>query len=107
MGKVDIESKRYMRDKKHFADAFNYLLYEGKPIINPEDLYPLDTTEIAVPYGNNATVRKQRYRDILKLWHVLTDEKTVYAVLGLENQSRTHYAMPVKTSEQVKYLAKL
>ena len=37
MGKVDIESKKYMRDKKHFADAFNYLLYEGKPIIDPEE----------------------------------------------------------------------
>ena len=97
MGKVDIESKKYMRDKNHFADAFNYLLYEGKPIINPDDLYSLDTTEVVVPYGNNATVRKQRYRDILKIWHVLKDEKTAYAVLGIENQFKTHYAMPVKT----------
>ena len=97
MGKVDIESEKYMRDKKHFADAFNYLLYEGKPIIDPEDLYPADTTEMAVPYGNNAAVPKQRYRDVLKIWHVLKDEKAVYAVLGIENQSNIHYAMPVKT----------
>lgn len=97
LGKVDIESKKYMRDKKHFADAFNYLLYEGKPIIDPEDLYPADTTEMAVPYGNNAAVPKQRYRDVLKIWHVLKDEKTVYAVLGVENQANIHYAMPIKT----------
>ena len=29
--------------------------------------------------------------------NVLKDEKTVYAVLGVENQANIHYAMPIKT----------
>ena len=30
MGKVDILTKEYMSDNAVFADAFNYLLYDGK-----------------------------------------------------------------------------
>ena len=28
MGNIDIESKKYMSDNAHFADAFNYLIYD-------------------------------------------------------------------------------
>lgn len=35
-----------MRKNNIFADAFNYLIYEGKPVVDPERLRELDTTEI-------------------------------------------------------------
>ena len=36
MGKVDTVTKAYMRKNNIFADAFNYLIYEGKTVVEPE-----------------------------------------------------------------------
>ena len=96
MGNIDAESKKYMSDSAHFADAFNYLIYDGKPVIDPKNLTPLDTTEIVIPYGNEAREPEQKYRDVLKLWQAMTDGEGIYAVLGSEIQANVHYAMPVK-----------
>ena len=41
MGKVDTVTKAYMRKNNFFADAFNYLIYDGKPVVNPEQLREL------------------------------------------------------------------
>ena len=96
MGRIDTETKAFMSDPSRFADAFNYLIYDGQPVIKPEDLKPLDTTEIAIPYGSNARVPEQKYRDVLKLVSIMKDDEAIYAVLGVENQAKIHYAMPVK-----------
>ena len=96
MGNIDTESKKYMSDNAHFADAFNYLIYDGEPVIDPNSLSPLDTTEIVIPYGNEAREPEQKYRDVLKLWQAMTDGEAVYAILGSEIQANVHYAMPVK-----------
>ena len=96
MGNIDAESKKYMNDNARFADAFNYLIYDGKCVIDPMSLSPLDSTEIAVPYGNEAREPEQKYRDVLKLWQAMTDGEAIYAVLGNEIQADVHYAMPVK-----------
>ena len=40
MGKVDTVTKAYMRKNNIFADAFNYLIYEGKPVVDPEQRLP-------------------------------------------------------------------
>lgn len=45
----DSVSKKYLQDNERFADLFNFYLYDGKRIINPQELKPLDTTEIALP----------------------------------------------------------
>ena len=81
---------------RFFADMFNFLLYDGSPVIKPENLRELDTTEIAIPYGNGARVPVQKYRDILKLWSAYMDDTAVYVMLGAELQGKAHYAMPVK-----------
>ena len=99
MGRIDTETKAFMSDPARFADAFNYLIYDGEPVIKPEELKPLDTTEIAVPYGNNARAPEQKYRDVLKLLTAMRDDEAIYAVLGVENQAKVHYAMPVKNMQ--------
>ena len=69
--------------------------YNGRQMIKPERLRELDTTEIAVPYGSgDAGVPEQKYRDVLKM--MMTDGDMAYCLLGIENQSDIHYAMPVK-----------
>ena len=44
----DSMTKRYLARPKVFADAFNYLMFDGKKVIKPGDLKELDPTEIAV-----------------------------------------------------------
>ena len=96
MGAMDTEGKQYLSNPVFFADAFNYLLYDGKQVIKPEALRELDTTELAVPYGNNARVPVQKYRDLLKLWNAMMDGNAIYVILGAELQDKVHYGMPVK-----------
>lgn len=59
MGKIDIEAKNYLLHNDRFADIFNFYLYGGERRIEPDDLKPLDTGLITVPYGNNAREPKQ------------------------------------------------
>ncbi|WP_031549187.1 hypothetical protein [Oribacterium sp. FC2011] len=56
----------------------------------------MDTSQITVPYGNNAHLPVQKYRDLLRIWEAKTDGKAIYVILGAEIQGRVHYAMPVK-----------
>lgn len=48
MGATDDVTKEYMKDNNVFADAFNYLIYNGRQVIKPSSLQELDTTEIAL-----------------------------------------------------------
>ena len=142
MGTADMVTKEYMRENAVFADAFNYLIYNGKKVIDPAKLKEIDPTEIALPFGDeekagkekagkekdgedknrkaqgtewssvkNESVRKktagragkktdavQRYRDLLKFAVIKQDERTSYVLLGIENQTDVHYAMPVRNA---------
>ena len=93
MGKIDSMAKDYFRDPVRFAATFNYLMYGGDPVINPNDLTPLDSTEVKV-VANDSPV--QKYRDLLNQWGVMEDGHMVYVLLGAELQAHVHYAMPVK-----------
>lgn len=93
MGKLDIDAKQYFGIAAHFADAFNFLLYGGKQVVDPDDLKELDATEIALPFKDKDRDRIQRQRDLLR---AMTDGSAVYLILGSELQSEVHYAMPVK-----------
>lgn len=96
MGRIDIEARNYLRDNRHFADAFNYYLYDGRQVIDPAALKPLDTAELAIPAFGGKRKPMQGYRDGLNAWSVMEDESGVYVILGAEAQSHIHYAMPVK-----------
>lgn len=101
MGMADAVTKQYMRENTVFADAFNFLLYHGESVIQPETLQELDTTEVAIPFtmddkGKWQAQAVQKYRDILKMSTVMTDGKVAYVLLGVETQTEIHYAMPVR-----------
>ena len=96
MGAIDIEVKAYMSDKTRFADAFNFSIYNGDYVIQPDNLNSMDTTAITLPYGEKAKAAIQKYRDLLKLYAAMQDEQAIYLVLGLELQTHIHYAMPVR-----------
>lgn len=102
MGLADTVTKAYMKENTVFADAFNYLIYGGKAVVNPAQLQELDTTEIALPFGaqnENKTQPDdavQKYRDVLKSAVIKQDGEAAYILLGIENQTDIHYAMPVR-----------
>ena len=99
MGVADKETKAYMRENKIFADAFNFFLYDGAQKIQPERLRELDTTELAQLPGTDEKQLSeviQKYRDVLKTAVIMQDEKASYLLLGIENQTDVHYAMPVR-----------
>lgn len=97
MGVKDIVTKDYTDDNRIFADAFNLLVYEGETVIRPEKLKKLDSVMIGVPYGaDGALLPVQKFRDGLKCLTAMEDDEAVYLLLGLENQTGVHYAMPVR-----------
>lgn len=101
MGRKDTVTKAYMRNNSVFADAFNYLIYGGKTVVDPEKLHELDTTEIALPFvqeenGTRKEEAVQKYRDVLKSAVIKRDNEATYILLGIENQTDIHYAMPVR-----------
>ena len=102
MGLADAVTKAYMKENTVFADAFNYLIYGGKAVVDPAQLQELDTTEIALPFGAQDKNGKQpddavqKYRDVLKSAVIIRDEEVAYILLGIESQTDIHYAMPVR-----------
>ena len=97
MGRKDTLTKEYMADNHIFADAFNYFMFDGKNVIKAENLRELDSAEFTVPYGMNGKLLPvQKDRDVLKMASMKYDDSAVYLLLGIENQSEIHYAMPVK-----------
>ena len=96
MAEKDTIGKWYMSHNAIFADAFNFLLYGGEPVIRPEELREVDTTEVTLPYGKNARLPLQKIRDLKRIWAARQDRRAVYILLGGELQDRVHYAVPVK-----------
>jgi len=97
--KADTITKDYVRDAGIFADIFNYFVYGGRQVIRPEQLTERDTTKIALPYGaDGALVPVQKFRDVQKMYTVMTDGKTEYVLYGTENQAEIHHAMVVKNN---------
>ena len=101
MGMADAVTKQYMKENTVFADAFNFLLYNGENVIQPQTLRELDTAEVVIPFtvddkGKKQAQAVQKYRDILKMITVMTDDKAAYVLFGVEAQTDIHYAMPVR-----------
>ena len=97
MGQKDTITKRYMSKPEYFADAFNYFVFGGEQIIRPENLVEQDPVEIGIiPLELYDNEMVQKFRDVLKECVLMQDEKVAYLLLGIENQSDVHYAMPVR-----------
>ena len=98
MAKKDIDTKQYMRNPRRFADFFNGLIFHGKQVIDYSLLEEIDTSMLSViPYSKKKGHKSvQKFRDIIKKSVIMKADKGYFALLGIENQSDIHYAMPVK-----------
>jgi hypothetical protein len=98
LGEKNDVTRKYIQQNRIFADAFNFFMYGGKQVIDPESLQEMDTQENVILRGNKTGKRqtKQRTRDLVKLVSVMTNKDGAYMILAVENQSDVHYAMPVR-----------
>ena len=84
IGAIDAITKAYIRKNEVFADAFNYFMYDGAQMIQPDQLRELDPTEIAILFNENDTQDRQstkkeiiqKYRDHLKSAAIMEDGET-------------------------------
>ncbi len=96
MGNADTILKDYFQDPLIFADAFNFFLSKTGLHVDARKLRPLDTDQVLLPFGIDAETRLERFRDLLNALVSMTDGKTTYLILGIENQRNVHLAMPVR-----------
>ncbi len=97
MGKKDTKAKEYLSDNSRFADLCNFVLFQGEQVIKAETLTEKDTTEALSVLGiDDEEIEFQKWRDLLKSVVVKRNKDVVFVLIGVENQSDIHYAMPVK-----------
>lgn len=90
--KPDTILKTFWKNNQRFADLFNTVLFEGNPVLKPNDLQEVDTDVSSIIKFNGHAEIVQRILDVVR--------KTAYGVdfiiWGLENQEKIHYAMPLR-----------
>jgi len=98
MGEIDSKARAYVKQPAIFADLFNYLLYDGEQKIKPSMLKEADPVEaVFLKRNRGKDITEQKYRDVLKNAVIMQDDNFSYhLILGVENQTSVHYAMPVK-----------
>lgn len=101
MGQKDTLTKQYISNNVVFADICNYYIYHGESVIQPEQLRPLDPKEFALLQKADTSFAKNlpsvnKQRDVLKYITAKAAGNAAYLIIGIENQSDIHYAMPVR-----------
>ena len=93
MGQSNAAVRQWMGNPKRFADLFNATVFNGKQVIQPEELEPVDGEEdILLTDKNGKNQEVHRYRDIVMKWK----KDAVLILLACENQAKVHYAMSVR-----------
>lgn len=97
MGIKDIVTKEFTEDTTIFADAFNFLVYDGEQVIQADDFDEQDPVEKTVDKGNESQlIGTERIRDLKKMLTVRSDGETSYIIMAIENQSDINRVMPLR-----------
>ena len=97
MGAKDTKAKEFLSDNRRFADLCNFYLFNGQDTIKAEELQTQDTTEVLSVFGvTKKELMVQKWRDLLKKIIIKRTDFCTYMIIGVENQTDIHYAMPVK-----------
>lgn len=92
MAKKDIISNEYFEDKERFADLLNGYLFDGKNVIQPEDLTESNAYVARIQKINSDINAQAVLRDVVKILQI----RMKIILIVLQNQSDIHYAMPVR-----------
>ena len=94
--KPDTVLKNYWRNNEQFADLFNAVLFDGEPVIKPEELEDADTDESSVLEHREYAESIQASRDNIKIRKKSVVHGVEYVLLGNESQQHIHYAIPMR-----------
>ncbi|HAJ50959.1 MAG TPA: hypothetical protein DCL84_11315 [Eubacterium sp.] len=90
--KPDTAMKTFWRNNERFADLFNAVAFNGRQVINPDELTEMDTDVSGIIQFTDYNESLVRTRDIIKKFY----NGIEFTILGLELQTNPHYAMPVR-----------
>ena len=93
MGQKDILLKNYFTPDI-FADAINAIVYDGKQVVTPERMNPIDIETQRVEDENGNVKTDTRLRDSAKVVEV---DDAIYCLFAIEHQSVEDYTMPLIT----------
>ena len=97
MSTIDTVTKNFISDNEVFADVVNFLIFNSEKVVTPDSLVEMDSPSVIVPYGtDNSGTPVQKERDVIKNVTCKMFSDTVFAIVGIENQTNIHYAMPDK-----------
>ncbi len=92
MGQKDLSLVRYFEDQGRYADLINGFVFQGKQVVSEDDVQDMDSRVTGVIDRLKKRFLVQKYRDGVK--RIVLGMGV--AVVGLENQDRIHYGMPVR-----------
>ena len=81
----------FLKDNRIYAALFNGYLFHGNEVITPAELKPVGTAYAETAMGGGKAIKVERYRDNLRI-----SSQGYLVVLGVENQDKIHYAMPLR-----------
>jgi hypothetical protein len=90
VGEKDITEKTLLAYNDVFADIVNVLLFDGKKILNPENLE--DASSISMYKADDSKLHEQE-RDVSKYWK---NKNVKIAMTGIENQTVPEMYMPLR-----------
>lgn len=92
--KPDAVLKEYWKNNERFADFFNAVLFGGREVIHASQLEERDTEESNVLELGDKDESITAARDLFRV--LKTAIGVEFALVGIENQDKIHYGMPVR-----------
>ncbi len=93
MQEKNVVMNKYWSDNERFADIMNIAMFHKSGLLSAVQLKEADGYESAMVGKENKKKKGvEKYRDIVKK----STGKANFMILGIENQSDIHYAMPVR-----------
>lgn len=83
---------RYFDDDERFADFINGFVFEGKQVVTEHDISGHDPNVTGIFQKLHHKLAVRKIRDAIR--KVVFD--TCFILVGLENQDKVHYAMPIR-----------
>lgn len=92
MGQKDISLVRYFEDQERYADLINGFIFDGDQVVTGQDILDMDSRATGVWGRIKGRFTVQKYRDCVRKVIFGMD----FAIVGIENQDRVHYGMPIR-----------
>ena len=97
MGKSDCATKVFLSDRGVFADLVNCGVFGGRQVVGKDDLQEANCEEVVSFQGaGRGSGHRERLRDLAMNVVVREAHGTKFIVVGVENQRKTHLAMPAR-----------